>query len=501
MLTAMMERENELITRVIDGDRRSARAFVECHRKHVFAIAYRALGNADDAQDVAQEALIYALQRLFELRDRSKLSAWLKHITFSLCADYRRRRGTRRLGEPMTILNEASEETNYVERMTIRQAVASLSDAHRTTLLLHYEGGWSLEETSELLGIPVNTVRSRLMAAKRGLQAGLPIELRKTKHMPAKAISIANDIKTVLDAAFPGSRVISVQTDPEPWMPFNPRVRLETSTGETTVDVRRDITPSQATLLAVLQDAGIDGPRIVNGPVDDGDGGYLTLCEPPRGENLLLWALGGTPHRIRLATERAFEGIDRLQAATAAVVAAEVELPRRTLADEVASLAGSNSPWQADPWFQAALKRVSAAVVGIDDPLVLTNYLHFFPNGIRVSTANSSFKDGEPLGWPGDTKLNENPIVEYVNPWGYLGDSLLGLAMVWIYDCYPFVHTGFVEQYLWRKGVGRREFGPRLALRALQTIVRELPYDRPVDGGSYWDGVRGYVDQGLSWME
>ena len=496
----MMDKENELINKVIEGDRYSAARLVDNHRKFVFTTAYRALGNADDAQDVAQEALVYALQRLPELRDRTRLSPWLRQITLTLCADYRRRRGTRRLGEPMTILNEASEETNYVERLAIRQAVATLSDAHRTTLLLHYEGGWSLEETAGLLDIPVNTVRSRLMAAKRGLRNGLPIELTREKRMPVKSITIANDIRAALDAAFPGSRLLSVQNDPEPWMPFTPRVRLETANGTRTVDIRRDINPGHVDLLTALHTAGVHGPSIVHGPVSDGDGGFITVCEPPKGENLLLWALGGTPHRIRVATERAFEAIDRLQASTSAIVDAGIDLPRKTLADEAAALASTNSAWLSDPWFASALKQVSITVADIDDPLVLTNYLHFFPNWVRVKTTDSLYKDDEPLGWPGDERLGANPIVEFVSPWGHLGDPLLGLAMVWIYDCYPFVHTGFVEQYLWRKGVGKREFGPRLALRALQTLAREVPADRPVEGHSYWDALRGYVDQGLSWM-
>jgi len=496
----MMEKENELIDKVIAGDRYCATRLVEHHRKFVFATAYRALGNADDAHDVAQESLVYALQRLTELRDRTRFSPWLKQITLTLCADYRRRRGTRRLGEPMTILNEAREEANYVERLAIRQAVETLSDAHRTTLLLHYEGGWSLEETADLLGIPLNTVRSRLMAAKRGLRDHLALELIKGTRMPVKSIPITNDIKAVIDAAFPGARVISVQSDPEPWMPFTPRIRFETNGLERTVDVRRDINPSHVDILNTLRTAGIDGPSIVHGPVDDGDGGYLTLCEPPKGENLLLWALGGTPHRIRLATERAIDGIERLQASTAAIMAAGVDLPRKTLADEAIELERGGSAWLSDAWFQSAVAKVKSAVVDIDDPLVLTSYLHFFPNWVRVKTGDGNFKDSEPMGWPGDSRLDENPIVEYVSPWGHLGDPLLGLAMVWIYDCYPFVHTGFVEQFLWRKGVSRREFGPRLALKALQVMAREVPVERPVNGGSYWDALRGYVEQGLSWL-
>ena len=87
----------------------------------------------------------------------------------------------------------------------------------------------------------------------------------------------------------------------------------------------------------------------------------------------------------------------------------------------------------------------------------------------------------------------------FTAPFGHLGDPLLGLAMVWVYDCYPFVHTGFVEQLLWRRGVTKREFAPRLAIKALQMIARDLPVERPTDGG-YWDSLRGWAEQALAWM-
>jgi hypothetical protein len=106
-----------------------------------------------------------------------------------------------------------------------------------------------------------------------------------------------------------------------------------------------------------------------------------------------------------------------------------------------------------------------------------------------------------PLGWPGDSRLAANPITELVAPIGHFGDPLLDVAMVWIYDCYPFVHTGFVEQYLWRRGVSREEFAPRLALQALKIIQRELPVQRPAEAeADYYDALHGYVTQALSWM-
>lgn len=525
------ETDTELVRRALAGDRLAVGRLTERHRRSLLALACRTLENADDAQDVAQEALVYALQRLPDLHDPAKFASWLRHITLSLCADYRRRRGTRRLGEPISVLNEATEETNYAEAFTVRQAVAGLSDAHRTTLLLHYVGGWSREEVAAILEIPVNTVRSRLMAAKRNLRVELPgffpePMTPKGKPMFTDTFGLSETRLSLLNAAFPGARILSVQTDLEPWMPFRPRVCLALTDGtKKAVDFRGDIDPAHADLLPVLERLGIPGPRIIHGPiprpsdrrdVENWNGAdYETLCEVPRGDNLLLWALGGTPHRIRLATERAFEAIDKLQSITEGLQADPIgaRLERRTLADEVSILTDdmrwnadpwlaeeghARAQWLADSWFADALTKVQAAIADIHDPLVYTSYGFFFPLSYRIATTDDPFN--EPFGAPGDPAYGKNPLAEIVNPFGHYGDPLLGLAMVWVYDCYPFVHTGFVEQFLWRRGVTKREFAPRLALKALQMIARDLPVQRPAEGGGYWDGLRGWVEQGLGWM-
>ncbi len=514
----------ELVRRTRGGDRLAGEQLTERHRRTVYAVAYRSLGNADDAQDVSQEALVYAHQHVATVRDAARFAGWLRNVTLSLCADYRRRRGTRRLGESLEIRNEASEEADYAHRLAVREAMAHLSEDHRTTLLLHYLGGWSQAEVAAMMTTSVNTVRSRLMAAKRRLRTDLndtlfPGGVLPTRNqgipMSAKTLSLSETHQSLIDVAFAGAHILSVQHNPEPWMPFSPRVHLQLPDGgEKTVDFRGGIDPQRAALITVLERLHIPGPRLLHGPVATEEG-WLTICEVPRGENLTLWTLGGTPHRIRLAAERAMEGIDRLQGVTGALMADPIgaKLPHRTLTDELTILTNDTlwnaDPWLAeagtarhewlrDPWFVAALTKVETAVKEIDDPLVYTDYPFFFPQEYRIQAGDAMAT--ERLGYPGDPRFQENPLVEFTNPYGHFGDPLLGLAMVWVYDCYPFVHTGFVEQFLWRRGVSRREFAPRLALKALQMVARDLPVDRPAEGGSYWDSLRNWADQGLSWM-
>ena len=511
----------ELISRTRAANRTAFHTLCERHRARVVSIALRALGNADDAQDIAQQAFVYLFQKLEELREPERLAGWLHALTLSLCSDYRRRRGTRTLGEPITMLNEASEERNLVENLMLRDALAHLPEAQRLTFLLHYEGGWTRDEIARLLDIPINTVRSRLMSAKQTLRtdlSALSIAREKTKltRTMTPKFNLSDRQLQLLSTAFPDATVREVTADPEPWMPFKRRVRLSLADGtETVCDLRDDIRPEHLELHAALNRLGVPAPNPLTPPISDGTGGYLSLCAQAKGENLLLWALGGTPHRIRLATERAFEGIDRLQSLTDALRSDPVgaKLPTRTLQDEANTLtdpdlwsadAWLNTPdnhsaeWRQDDWFRASAAKVQERVSGIEAPLVFTHYLHFFPNSLRIIP--SKLPMDTPISGITDKRYTENPLCEFVSPFGGFGDPLLGLSMVWIYDCYPFVHTGFVEQYLWQHDLSRREFAPCLALRALQVLARECSVTHPSEDG-YAGALRGYVEWGLGIMK
>ena len=492
------------------------------YRKLVTSIAYQALGNSDDAWDVTQETLVYAIMHLPHLREKTKFVGWLRQVTLSQCVDFRRRKGTRRLGEPITLLNERSEEALHDDRMMIQGAISQLSEELQAAVHLRFFGGWTIEETAELLEVPVGTLKSRLATAKKRLRADLDslmVQRIPKIEMIENAFSLSEIQTKMIYDTFPGAKLISVRNDIEPWMPFNTRVKLTLSDKdsgefEKEVDFRDDIDPLRAELMPVMNRLGIPCSNPLSKPTSKESGGFLTLCEPAKGENLLLWAMGGTPHRIRLATERAFEAIDRLQGVTEALMTDPIgaKLPRRTLSDEADALLddakwnanrwlseenGDIRGWREDEWFRASLKRVQLSVAKIETPLVFTDYFHFFPNFVRIQPTEDAY--AEPLGWPGDIRYAENPVVEFTNPFGYFGDPLLGLSMVWIYDCYPFVHAGFVEQFLWRRGVSRKEFAPRLALQALKVIARQLPVD-PSEGGGFREALYGYVNQALSWM-
>lgn len=498
-----------LIEAILKGERQAFHILTERYRRYVYQTAYRVLENRDDAHDVTQEVFVYVFQRLPSLREPDRFGGWVRALTLTLCADYRRRRGSRRLGVPLTEMNERGEETNLLERIAVRDAVAHLPTAQQTTLLLRYVGGWSEQEVANLLHLSVNTVRSRLLAAKRRLRSDLGTmvtrSVTETKEKADLNRILTNRLTeqhtAMLSRVFPKSRLVEVTPEPETWMPFAFRILLELPNRQRkSVDIRQDIIPDRLPLLEFLERHGIPVAPRLSAPELLPDGSFATLTETPAGENLMDWALGGTPHRLRIATERGLEGIDRLQAVTEALEDSPIgqDLPHLTLLDEWDALQAKGGAHLQDPWFKDKMHKLESLLADINAPLLYTNYLHFFPNWLRVDLELEDLN--EPVGYPGDLRLKANPISEFIAPYGHFGDPLLGLSMVWIYDCYPIVHAGFVEQYLWRKGVSRREFAPRLALQSLKIIQRELPVERPPDPEAYYyDALHAYVEQAFSW--
>lgn len=173
--------DGELVRRARGGDRDAFTALVERYRDMVYAAAFCYLGNAEDAQDAAQEAFITAYGRLGQLREPDKFAPWLRRLALNGCADAHRKRGIwplpweaacqeRRLAGSFT--------ESLVTRLAVRAALGCLPEPMRLTVTLCYGGGYSHTEVARFLDIPVNTVRSRLQHAKRRLRE----EMREMVH-------------------------------------------------------------------------------------------------------------------------------------------------------------------------------------------------------------------------------------------------------------------------------------------------------------------------------
>jgi RNA polymerase sigma-70 factor (ECF subfamily) len=167
-----------LVERTLGGDPGAADRLVRLHMGAAYAVALAVTRNPHEAEDVAQDALVLALERLAECRDPRKFGAWLVRIVRNRAFNHRRYLGIR-AAEPLDNVDSAAAATplDDTERAELRDrlndAVGELPQTQREVLLLHDLEGWKHREIGESLGMPEGTVRYHLFNARRAVRGRL----------------------------------------------------------------------------------------------------------------------------------------------------------------------------------------------------------------------------------------------------------------------------------------------------------------------------------------
>ena len=173
--------EAALLARLKAGDPRAFEVFVVTHQHRVFSIALRMLGSRAEAEDIAQETFLRAHRAIGEFRGDARLGTWLYGIASRLCLN-RLASAPRRLERAgdtalLHIASPAADAAGVLERgeleAALQQAIAELPEERRIVVVLRDLEGLAYEEIAEVLGLELNTVRSRLHRARNDLKAKL----------------------------------------------------------------------------------------------------------------------------------------------------------------------------------------------------------------------------------------------------------------------------------------------------------------------------------------
>ena len=172
-----VNREPELIARVVAGDRLAARELYDAHAPRVFRLAFRFTGDGDLARELTQETFIRAFAQLGRFRGDSALSTWLHRVTISVVSNAMRkvkRFRTREvdLDEAMTVAVESGGADPDL-RDKLYRAIDELPEIYRVTLVLHDVEGYTHEEIANVLGVAEGTCKSRLSVARAQLREKL----------------------------------------------------------------------------------------------------------------------------------------------------------------------------------------------------------------------------------------------------------------------------------------------------------------------------------------
>ncbi|RJP53652.1 MAG: sigma-70 family RNA polymerase sigma factor [Anaerolineaceae bacterium] len=186
--------EAELVTKAQGGDRNAFSELVGIHAQGVRNVIFRMCGNAQVAEDAAQETFMRAWSHLGSFRaDReTSLRAWLYRIALNAATDM--------LRKERRILPGDVEDFHLTDPMPgpeglflqgertalVQQAIQSLPDASRAVLVLKEYEGLSYREIADALDIPIGTVMSRLNYARRLLKEkleGQMVLLMEAEHV------------------------------------------------------------------------------------------------------------------------------------------------------------------------------------------------------------------------------------------------------------------------------------------------------------------------------
>ena len=170
--------DDVLMARVLRRDAQAFREIVGAHARTLHRIAYRMIGDAAEAEDVAQEALT----RLWQHASRWQaggpgIAAWLTRVTVNLCLDRLRRRRFSSAEAVPERIDEAPLAPERIEarqrRQQVKDAIAALPDNQRAAVVLTYYEDQSNADAAEILEMNIKAFESLLLRARRALRRAL----------------------------------------------------------------------------------------------------------------------------------------------------------------------------------------------------------------------------------------------------------------------------------------------------------------------------------------
>jgi RNA polymerase sigma-70 factor (ECF subfamily) len=174
--------DDDLMQAAAAGDRAAFSEIVKRHQGWVRSLMIAFVHNADQADDLTQDAFCRAFQNVEGYDPQGQFTAWLKRIAINRAKDFLRRQkqatfvplheweempATDRRGDPIAALATGAL------RDDLRAAIEGLPDEQRLALVMYYFGDMSLQDIGWALKCPVGTVKSRLFYALRRVRQRL----------------------------------------------------------------------------------------------------------------------------------------------------------------------------------------------------------------------------------------------------------------------------------------------------------------------------------------
>ena len=174
--------EAEAIEAAKNGDAEAFSKLYTLHKRRVYTLCLRMLGNVSEAEDMTQEAFLHLFRKIGSFRGESAFSSWLHRLTVNLVLMQLRKKGLQLVSLEETI-NPSDEDTpkrdfgnndlhlsGSVDRVTLERAVASLPPGYRMVFVLHDVEGYEHNEIATMLECSTGNSKSQLHKARLKLR-------------------------------------------------------------------------------------------------------------------------------------------------------------------------------------------------------------------------------------------------------------------------------------------------------------------------------------------
>ena len=165
----------ELVRKAMKGDNESFDTLIQSRRENIYKVAYSYVNNTEEALDIMQEVIYKALVSIKNLKQPEYFNTWLTKITINCSINYLNKSKKLVPIDEKHLQDINLQASNREEIMDLHQSLKSLDTKYKTILILKYFEDLTLKDISDILKLPLSTVKTQLY---RGLEK-LKIDLKE----------------------------------------------------------------------------------------------------------------------------------------------------------------------------------------------------------------------------------------------------------------------------------------------------------------------------------
>jgi RNA polymerase sigma factor (sigma-70 family) len=185
-LPQLLENETDFIAALLKGDRLAMQQLVDGYKNRVYNTILSMVQNAEDAEELAQDVFVKAIQTIDRFKGDAKIGTWLYRIAINASLDHLKKRKTKKRFAFLISINAGTDDTpapnpahfvhpgiqleNKEMAQNLFKAINQLAEKQKTALVLNKIEGLSYEQTAQVMETTVSSVESLLFRARQNLK-------------------------------------------------------------------------------------------------------------------------------------------------------------------------------------------------------------------------------------------------------------------------------------------------------------------------------------------